>query len=237
MEQEVISKADISDVLIERPVSFSIKGRHFLIYRPTLGKIQLLSRLFEAIGYNKLQATDDIYYHTFIVARDKVESCIRIIAYSTLPSDECLDEGKVKERIKELKDLDTEDIATILIMIFRLDRTDDIMRQFGMDKEAKRLNDILKVKAKTSGNSPSFGGKSLWGSLIDVACERYGWSLHYVLWGISYSNLRLLLADQVRTVFLTDEERKQVHIPSDNTTYKVDGGQSFKDFVNTQNWR
>ena len=237
MEQEVISKADISDVLIERPVSFSIKGRHFFIYRPTLGKIQLLSRLFEAIGYNKLKATDDIYYHTFIVARDKVESCIRIIAYSTLPSDECLDEGKVKERIKELKDLETEDIATILIMIFRLDRTEEIMRHFGMDKEAERLNRVAKVKAKSSGNSPSFGGKSLWGSLIDAACERYGWTYHYVLWGISYSNLRLLLADQVRTVFLTDEERKQMHSPSDNTAYWVDGGDKFKDFIKRQSWR
>ena len=37
-------------------------------------------------------------------------------------------------------------------------------------------------------SSIAFGGKSIWGTLIDAACERYGWSYQYVLWGISYSN-------------------------------------------------
>lgn len=238
MEKELISKADISDVLIERPVSFSVKGRHYAIYRPSLGKIQLLSRLLEAIGFNEFKPTDDIYYFSYVVAQGHRDDCIRLIAYSSLPSDDCLDEGKVSKRIKEFKELDTEDIATILIIIFRLDRTDDIMRHFGMDKESERIDKIMKVKGKSSKNTLTFGGLSVWGSLIDAACERYGWSFQYVLWGISYSNLRLLLTDQVKTVFLTDEERKQVRMPvKKEEVIRVDGEGSFKEFIKKQNWR
>ena len=237
MEKEIISKADISDVLIERPISFSIKGRHYAVYRPSLGKIQLMSRLLDAVGFNDFKPTDDIYYFSYVAAQGKRDECIRLVAYATLPSDECLDESKVTKRIKEFKDFETEDIATILIMIFRLDRTDDIMRHFGINKETEKMNKIMKVKEKDSRNSLTFGGKTIWGSLIDSACERYGWSYQYVLWGISYSNLMLMLTDQVRTVFLTDEERKQVRIPTDNVVVKVSGKDSFKDFIKTQKWR
>ena len=237
MEQEVISKADISDVLIERPISFSIKGRRYAIYHPSLGKLMLMSRLLEAMGYENLKPTDDIYYFSYEVAQKKRDESIRLIAYASLKSDYCTEEGKVAQRIKEFKDLETEDIATILIMIFRLDHTDDIMKHFGMDKEAKRMEKVMKVKGELSKNTLSFGGKSLWGSLIDTACERYGWTYQYVLWGVSYANLRLLLADQVRSVLLTDEERKRVHIPSNGTAIKADNSASFASFINKQNWR
>ena len=41
-----------------------------------------------------------------------------------------------------------------------------------------------------------FGGKTIWGTLIDAACERYGWTFDYVVWGISYNNLTLMLKDK-----------------------------------------
>ena len=54
------------------------------------------------------------------------------------------------------------------------------------------------------------GGKSIYGLLIDFACQRYGWTMDYVLWGISYVNLNMLFADDITTVYLSDEERKKL---------------------------
>jgi hypothetical protein len=50
----------------------------------------------------------------------------------------------------------------------------------------------------------------LFGQLIDPACERYGWSYEYVVWGISYAALTAMMADKVTSIILTDEEKKNV---------------------------
>lgn len=54
------------------------------------------------------------------------------------------------------------------------------------------------------GSSRAIGGRSLWGGLLDVACAKYGWTLHYVLWGISYLNLQMMLIDAI-TIDYNDE--------------------------------
>ena len=53
-------------------------------------------------------------------------------------------------------------------------------------------------------------GKSIYGLLVDFACQRYGWTLDYILWGISLVNLNMLFADAITTVYLNDEERKKL---------------------------
>ena len=237
MARDTIRKEDISDTLIERPISFSVKGKQLNIYRPTLGKIQLLSRLYEAIGLNGLKGTEDIYYFCYIKAQSHRDECLRILAYSTLPGDSCLLEANVKERLNNLKSLGVEDVSTLLFTILTLDNTEDIKRHFGMDYEAKRLAKVSKVKQSSAKGSFSFGGKSVWGNFIDAACERYGWSYQYVLWGISYANLQLLLADQVRTVFLTDEERKRAGVSSDNIVVKADDAKAMEQLIKLQSWR
>lgn len=52
----------------------------------------------------------------------------------------------------------------------------------------------------------------MYGQIIDAACERYGWTFDYVLWGISLINLQMMLADKVSSVYLTDDENKRLHI-------------------------
>ena len=236
MAKELINKTDISDVMIERPVSFSIKRKHFSVYPATLGKIQLTARLVEAIGLDK--ETDAGKIHQIIIqsANTHRSECLRLIAYSTLPGMDCLDENKVYGRLEELRAIDDADIASLLLVILTQDKTELIERHFLMHKERERMNEVMKVK-KQDKNSVSFGGRSVWGTLIDAACERYGWSYQYVLWGISYSNLQLLFADQIRQVFLTDEERKKVHIPTDGVIISADNTQALNQFIKTQSWK
>ena len=119
-----------------------------------------------------------------------------------------------------------------------MDKTDAIMQEFGIDKESKRLSDVLKVKADNKdGGSLSFGGKSIWGTLVDAACERYGWTYQYTIWGISFSNLQLLLADHIKTIFLTDEERKKCHVPTDGIKVNASDTAALESLIRTQSWR
>ena len=55
-------------------------------------------------------------------------------------------------------------------------------------------------------------GNSTYGTMIDFACQRYGWTFDYVVWGISYINLRMLMADAITTVYLSSDEMKQLGI-------------------------
>lgn len=230
-----INNVDISDSLIERPIGFSIKGKHFSVYHQTLGKVQLVSRLLEVIGFGQGN-TPDIYSFCNTVVKEKRDECLRLIAYSTLPGKDCLDEAKVKKQLSSLKPLDDEDIAVLLITILTMDKSDAIMKHFGMDAESDRLSRVLKAKGASKG-SIDFGGKSIWGTMIDSACERYGWPLDYVLWGISYSNLKLLLADHIKTIFLTEEERKKANISTDGIVIRADEGKELDQFIKTQSWR
>ena len=58
----------------------------------------------------------------------------------------------------------------------------------------------------------SFGGRSVYGSLIDYACQRYGWTMQYVVWGISYANLQMLIADALNTAYLNDDEMRKLGV-------------------------
>ena len=44
--------------------------------------------------------------------------------------------------------------------------------------------------------------------MIDFACQRYGWKMNHLLWEISYANLKMLMADAITTIYLSEEERK-----------------------------
>lgn len=233
MEKVFIDKEEISDALIERPACFSIKKKHYSVFPPSLGKIQLIARLVEKIGLGE----NTTYKSAYEAAQSHRDECLRLVAYSTLPGMECLDENKVIQRIEEFKVADEAELSSLVILILSFDKTDKIKRHFGMDKEAKRLSKVAKVKEKSAKGSVSFGGVSIWGSLLDAACERYGWSYQYVLWGISYTNLQLLLADQVRTVFLTEDELKNAHISTDKVHINAKDTGALEEFIITQSWK
>lgn len=230
-----IDKIEISDALIERPIGFTYRRRHFLIYPPTLGKIQLISRLLSSIGFDKLDKDGDVYPLILSAVATKREVCKRLLAYSTLPADKCLDEGLVRKQLRKLRWMREADLASMIMIAMTMDRSEEIMEHFGLDMEAKQLAKVMKVKSKNK-NSLDFAGKSVWGTMIDSACERYGWTYQYVLWGISYCALKMLLSDQVKTVLLTDDERKNASIPKDRRIIDADNPELLNQFIKHTSW-
>ena len=51
--------------------------------------------------------------------------------------------------------------------------------------------------------------------MIDHLAQRYGWSMDYIVWGISFKNVQMLLADMVTSINLTDEEAKKCRVSND----------------------
>lgn len=222
MEDRELLEMNIADTIIERPIGFSVGKRSYFIYPATLGKTYLLARLFKSLDADEKVIATNPYLEAMRLSETKKEIVCRILAYHTFNrKNDILDNTKVEQRTKMLeKNLNTEDLATILVLILSGDNTEEFIRYFGIDKERVEKNRIYKVK--DSKGSISFGGKSTYGTLIDFACQRYGWSMDYAVWGISYANLKMLMADAITTIYLSEDERKKLNIHDDSEVINAD---------------
>lgn len=206
-----ISQDIIIDTLIERPISFSIGRRKFCIYHVTLGKSLLITSLIKELGIDQGALVESPILETMRVCSVNKPIAARIIAYAVCATkEEIMDQRAINKLVSFFQKQKTEDVASLVNTILSYDRTGGIIEHFGIDKDMRDMKRVQDVK--DDGNSLSFCGKSIWGQLIDSVCERYGWTMDYVMWGISYNNLQMLMADQVKTIFLTDDERKKVHV-------------------------
>ena len=70
---------------------------------------------------------------------------------------------------------------------------------------------VMEVKKKSGKGSMTFNGRTLFGSFI-APLKEMGYSDNEILFEKSYIFLRLMLADKVVDVFLTDEERENLSI-------------------------
>lgn len=82
------------------------------------------------------------------------------------------------------------------------------------------INEDIKAKRayrnKEGKSSRVVGGRSLWGGMLDVACSKYGWTLDYVLWGISYLNLNMMTSDAISVMTSFNEEDKPEVLNADD---------------------
>lgn len=201
---------NVSDALTETPVRFRIGKKEFSIYPPTLGKTQILKKLYLDLDVNAGLLALNPLAETMRVCREYPDIVCRIISYSTFSDKRSLlNVEKVYQRAAFFKEsASMEDLATLMSVIFSSDKTEEFIKYFGIDVDREEKARIGKIKGE--GNSLTFGGKSVYGLLIDFACQRYGWTMDYVLWGISYVNLNMLFADAITTVYLSDDERRRL---------------------------
>lgn len=212
MEDKERIEMDIADTIMERPACFNIGNQSFYIYPPTLGKTYLLVRLFSELGANGSIISTNPYIEALRLSETKKDIVCRILSYYTFNrKEDVCDNSKIEYRAKWFeRKLNNEELSTLFVLILSGDNTDEYIKYFGIDKEREERKRIANVKKDS--NSITFGGNSAYGTLIDFACQRYGWTMDYVVWGISYANLKMLMADAITTIYLSVEERKQLHI-------------------------
>lgn len=236
MDKDKQLELDIADTIIDRPKGFSVGRRHFYLYPLTLGKMHLQKRVTDNLELNMELLQVNPYAEALRLVSEKKEDCCLLLAYHTLQTKKDILSNRTVtiRRNVFLKEMDNEDIATLLLSCLTGDRTEILIQRFGIDKELERMSEVM--TAKNNSNSFSFGGKSIYGALIDAACERYKWTYDYVVWEISYTNLQLMLKDSIKSVYLTDDEMKNVHI--NNTSTIIDGNskESVMNAIHGMSW-
>lgn len=212
MTETDILTMNLADAIIERPYPIDVDGVRLYLYPPTLGKTIILDRHISAVGFDLQLAKANPYMEALRACSEHREAVSGILAIHTCRSkDEVMDEAFVKERAKQISDAASdEDLATLLVLVMTRFSPEPFIEHLGLDKERQEMQRVQ--KCKESKNTYTFGGRSMYGTVIDYACEKYGWTFEYVVWGVSYINIKMLMADAVQHIFLTDEEQKRCHV-------------------------
>ena len=206
---------DIDNILAatiaEKPHLVEIDGKYIAFPPMSLGQSLLAGEAAKNIGID-IGSISPFEAVLRVVSEKKDAVCRYLALRSFHAKNKLLNEREIEERMRLFDSIEGEELATLLLVLLTdTDNTPAIIKHYGIDKEQENMGKAL--KAKKDNGSLTFGGRSIYGQLIDRACERYGWSMEYVVWGISYANLTLLLADQQSSVYLTDEELKKARIP------------------------
>lgn len=202
---------DIADVIIGRPQEFKVGRKTFCFYPITLAKMLLLKRQLDCLELNMDILRANPFLEALRVMKEHRETVCTILSYMTAPNTykDLYDSRALAVRRNVFnKDLDEEDLASLLVVSLD-DKTDRIMRHLGLDKEHEKLQKVMKVKKKHDDNSLNFCGLSLFGTFIGQLKEM-GYSDNEILYEKGYTYLRLMLADKIVQVILTDDEKKEL---------------------------
>ena len=226
----------ITDAIMEKPTVFRVEGRVFYIYPMTLGKMLFIQRIMEGMALDVKKGRMDV--EILRVVKENRDACCDLIAYMTARNEyyAVFDQDAFEDRRGLISRQDDGDIASLLMIILTADKMDSFMKHLGIDIEQKNMKKVMKVKEKSDKNSFTFGGVSIYGSFIDAAMERYALTKRQVVWEVDYTSLRLLLADRPNSVYVTDEERKKIHIPKDRTRVSGDDKAAMKKIIESQSW-
>lgn len=216
---------DLADVIIGRPHGFTVGRKHFYLYPVTLAKIFLLKRQNDELGINEAVLKANPFLEAMRLVRTERKKCCAIIAYHTAPNtykDLFNHRAMVIRRNYFEAEIDDESLASLMIMVLNADNTATFTKELGIDEERERLRKVMAIKNK-KGNNLTFGGKSIFGTFIGQLKEM-GYSDDEILYEKSYTYLRLMLADKVTSVYLTDEEMQEV--PSESGGNLLDASNS-----------
>lgn len=202
---------DLADVVIGRPQEFKVGRKTFRLYPLTLAKSLLLKRQMDGLELNMDILKANPFLEALRIAREHRLTCCTILAYHTAPNTykDLYDTKSITTRRNYFnKSLDDVDIATLLITILD-DKTDRLIKHIGLDKEQEKLRRVMSVKKKHDKGTASFCGLSLFGTFIGPLKEM-GYSDDEILYERGYTYLRLMLADKIQQIILSDDERKEI---------------------------
>lgn len=202
----------LAEVIIGRPNGITVGRKHFYLYPVTLAKMYLLTRQIENLGLNQEHLKVNPFLEAIRVVKQHRDVCCMILAYHTAPNTykDLFDNRAITIRKNHfIKELTDDELARLIITVLTSDKTEELLQYLGLDKERERLRNVMAVKEKHEKNMFTFNGKSVFGTFIGQLKEM-GYTDNEILYERSYSFLRLMLADKVATVHLSDEEKQDL---------------------------
>lgn len=200
----------LADAVMDRPREFFIDKRRFCLWSPTLGMSMMLERHISQLGIDFSVLSRNQSMEALRLAVEKRSEVSTILAiHSFRLFSELSNSNKLKERSDYFSaHLTDEELAQLLLLALSEPRAENLFLLSGISEDQKEQSRIATFKNK-DGHNRTFGGKTIYGSLIDAACRAYGWTKEYVVWGIDLISLRMMLADSINSIYLSDEDMKQ----------------------------
>lgn len=124
-------------------------------------------------------------------ARDKIAG---IIAIATLEGKKQVNDVNEYEYRRRLfaRHLSADTTIDLLLAIGRMIDVNRFNDHFGITEELHKKKECTDTRQYAT-----WGGKTLWGGLIEAVASRYHWTYDEIVWGISYQNLTMLLGDAI----------------------------------------
>lgn len=220
MEKEDIENR-IIDVLGDICPTFEIGEHKYTIHPKTLGKMFLYDRLRSEMGVNVEAMKANPLFEVLRVCKEKKPLVLRMLAYATLHGkSDVFDETLIASRVQDFEGLKNNDLATLMLSLLMDNDIADFTKYFKIDIDDENRKRVARVKEDKG--TISFGGRSIWGTIIDFACSRYGWTLEHVVWEISYTNLMMLYKDKAETAYLNKDELKKARLKSTEAVLSAD---------------
>lgn len=195
------------EAMLDIPYFVDCGDRRIVVYPPSLGISLMVEKMQSSIDINREMLETFPNVEMLALSEKYPDELATIVALHTFKERrDAIDADKLETRIEEIT-MSAEDLAVAYARVMSFPTPEYYLRELGIADEIERRQRIAECKKPST--SMNTGATTLYGGLIDVACERYGWTYDYVMWGITLHNLRLLLADISNDVFLTEEEYKR----------------------------
>lgn len=211
----------LDDIIMDRPRPFAVGGRRFELRHPSLGKTILSGRAVDGLGINGVNLSS--------VAKAGRKELCRLLSINVSDMGDLFDEARMNELDGFFdENLDGDELESLVSMIMSMYDLGAIMSKYGMDKDREDRKRAAKAKECKNGRSIGFGGKTVAGSLIEPIAKKFGWTVDYIVWGISYAMLWLLVLDGQESVYLTKDEIRKARINEDGVVISGDSRDNWK---------
>ncbi len=211
----------LADIVTGRPYEFTVGRKHLRLYPVTLAKTFELKGHMEHLGINYAILSSNPFIEALRLVQVHRSTCASILAIHTARNTarDLYDDKAFRERRNLMESLSVESMATLLMMVLTSDHSEQVMEHLGILKERERLRRVVSLKSGEK-NQQSFGGVSLFGGFIGPLKDM-GYSDDEIIYERPYSYLRMMLADKVTTVYLSDDELRS--LPADVGGTMLDG--------------
>lgn len=220
---------ELADIITQKPHEIKVGRKLFRLYPVTLAKQFLLKRIMDGLSMNTSVLRKNPYMEALRLAETNRKVCCHILAIHATPNT-CKDlhnSKAITERCNVFSKMTIEDIATLLIYVLTSDKTERMLHELGLDKEQKRMSEVMDIKRQNGKNNLTFGGLTIFGSFIGQLKE-LGYSDNEIIYEKGFTFLRLMLADKITSVYLTDEELQNVSTTAGGTLLDANDPASFE---------
>ena len=202
---------------MDRPREFFIGNKRFCLWSPSLGMSIMLGRHISALGIDDDMLARNPSIEALRLVKDKRDELCYILAIHSYRTFYELGNSRTLQRRAKIfsSNLTDEEIARFFLVILGEPTPETIMSLTGITEDRKEVARISEYKSNDS-HTKTFGGKTEFGALLDAACAKYGWTKDYVVWGIDLLSLRLMLADSINTIYLSEEDMKSLNIAANS---------------------